>query len=95
MGGGRLFKGGAYYKFSALGGALIRSGALVLSWVLIRAFTVFLVFTHVMRCWCIKQCQNAAQVLHNNRIKFPKYVHGRRDVTSKPRIVKRFSKSLL
>jgi len=35
---------------------------------------VFLVFTHVMRrpCWCTKQCQNVAQVLHNNRIKFPK-----------------------
>ena len=33
----------------------------------------FLVFTHVMRrpCWCTKQWQNVAQVLHNNRIKFP------------------------
>ena len=35
---------------------------------------LFLVFTHVMRrsCWCTKQWQNVAQVLHNNRIKFPK-----------------------
>ena len=48
----------------------------------------FLVFTHVMRlsCWCTK---HVAQVLHNNRIDFPKeffrycsvYQHGRRDVT--------------
>ena len=47
-----------------------------------------LVFTHVMRrpCWCTKQWQNVAQVLHNNRIKFPKdyfrycsvHQHGRR-----------------
>ena len=51
----------------------------------------FLVFTHVMRrpFWCTKQWQNVAQVLHNNRIKFPKdffrycsvHQHGRRDVT--------------
>ena len=51
----------------------------------------FLVFTHVMRrpCRYTKQRQNVAQVLHNNRIKFPKdffrycSVHqsGRRDVT--------------
>ena len=40
-GAGRLFEGGAYYKFWALGGALIRSGALFWSWTLIRAFTVF------------------------------------------------------
>ena len=35
---------------------------------------MFLVFTHVMRqpCWCTKQWQNVAQVLHNNRIKVPK-----------------------
>ena len=31
---------GAYYKFWALGGALIRSGALIWSWALIRAFTL-------------------------------------------------------
>ena len=53
-------------------------------------------FTHVMRwpCWCTKLWQNVAQVLHNNRIKFPKDLfrccsvnqHGRRDVTSKPKI---------
>ena len=56
-------------------------------------------FTHVMRrpCWCTKQWQNIAQVLHNNRIKFPKdffrycslssvHQHGRCDVTRKPRI---------
>ena len=53
-------------------------------------------FPHVMRrpCWCIKQSQNVAQVLHNNIIKIPidlfRYssVHqdGRRDVTWKPRI---------
>ena len=52
--------------------------------------TLFLVFTHVMRrpCWCTKQWQNVVQVLHNNRIKFPKeflrycsvHQHGRRDV---------------
>ena len=37
-------------------------------------FYVFLVFTHVMRwpCWCTKQWENVAHVLHNNRIKFPK-----------------------
>ena len=50
-----------------------------------------LVFTHVMRqpCWCTKQWQDVAQVLHNNRIKLPKdffrycsvHQHGRRDVT--------------
>ena len=41
--GGAYFKGvegGAYYKFWALGGALIRSGALIWSWGLIWAFTV-------------------------------------------------------
>jgi len=53
-------------------------------------------YTHVMRrpCWCTKQWQNVAQVLHNNRIKVPKdffrycsvHQHGRRDVTWKPRI---------
>ena len=32
--------GRAYYKFWALGGALIRSGALIWSWALIRAFTL-------------------------------------------------------
>ena len=34
----------------------------------------FLGCTHVMRrtCWCTKQWQNVAQVLHNNRTKFPK-----------------------
>ena len=62
--------------------------------------TIFLVFTHVMRqpCWCTKQWQNVAQVLHNNRIKFPKdffrycSVHqcGRRDVTWKPRNICKF-----
>ena len=33
-----------------------------------------LVFTHLMRrpCWCTKQWQNVAHVLHNNRIKFPR-----------------------
>ena len=44
-------------------------------------------------CWCAKQWQNVAQVLHNNRIKFLKdffrycsvHQHGRRDVTGKPR----------
>ena len=56
----------------------------------------FSVFTHVMRrpCWCTKQWQNVAQVLHNNRIKFPKdyfrycsvHQHGRRDVRCKSRI---------
>ena len=54
---------------------------------------LFLVFTHVMRrpCWCTKQWQNVAQVLHNNRIKFLKdffrycSVHqcGRGEVTMK------------
>ena len=52
---------------------------------------VFLLLTHVMRrpCWCLKQWQNVAQVLHNNEIKFPKdffrycsvHYHGRRDVS--------------
>ena len=45
-------------------------------------------------CWCTKQWQNVAQVLHNNRIKFPKdffhycsaHQHGRCDITWKPRI---------
>ena len=29
---------------------------------------------HVIRrpCWCAKQKQNVARVLHNNRVKFPK-----------------------
>ena len=33
---------------------------------------LYLVFTHVMRrpCWCTKQWENAAQVLHNNRNNF-------------------------
>ena len=33
---------------------------------------IFLVFTHVIRrpCWCTKQWQNVAQVLHNNNIYF-------------------------
>ena len=37
-------------------------------------FKIFLVFTHVMKrpCWCTKQWENVAHVLHNNRIKFPK-----------------------
>ena len=58
---------------------------------------LYLVLTHVMRrpCWCTKQWQYAAQVLHNNRIKLPKvffgycslHEHGRRDVTWKARIV--------
>ena len=62
----------------------------------LKTFSIFLVFTHVMRrpCWCTKQWQNVARVLHNNRIKFPKdffrycsvHQHGRRDVTWKPRI---------
>ena len=36
--------------------------------------SVFLVFSHVMRLpfWYTKEWQNFAQVLHNNRIKFPK-----------------------
>ena len=57
---------------------------------------LFLVFTHVIRrpYWWTKQWQNVAQVLHNNRIKFPRdffhycslHQHGCRDVTWKPRI---------
>ena len=57
---------------------------------------LFLGCTHVMRrtCWCTKQWRNVAQVLHNNRTKFPKYFfhhcslhqHGRRDIRCKPRI---------
>ena len=53
--------------------------------------SIFLVFTLVIRrpYWCIEQRQNVSQVLHNNRIKFPKeffrycyiHQHGRRDVT--------------
>ena len=56
----------------------------------------FLVFTPVIRrpCWCTKQWQNVAHVLHNNRIKVPKdfshycsvHWHGGRDITWKPRI---------
>ena len=54
-----------------------------------NALSLFLVFTHVMiqPCWCTKQWQNVAQVLHNNIIPkdFLRYcsVHqyGRRDVT--------------
>ena len=56
----------------------------------------FLVVTQVMRrpCWCTKQWQNVAQVLHNNRIKVPKdffchcsiHQRGHHDVTWKPRI---------
>ena len=45
-------------------------------------------------CWCKKQWQNFTQVLHNNRIKFPKdffrycsvHQHGHHDVTWKLRI---------
>jgi len=58
---------------------------------------LFLGCAHVMRrtCWCTKQWQNVAQVLHNNRTKFPKdffhhcsvHQHGRRDVRYKPRIL--------
>ena len=58
---------------------------------------LFLVFTHMMRrpCWCTEQWQNVAQVLHNNRTKFPKeffrycsgHQHGRRGVTWKSRIL--------
>ena len=54
-------------------------------------WAAFLVFTHVMRrpCWCTKQWQNVAPVLHDNRIIFSKdffrycsaHQHGRRDVT--------------
>ena len=57
---------------------------------------IFLVFTHMMTwpCWCTKQRQNVAKVLHNNRITFPKdlfrycsvHQHGSGDVTWKTRI---------
>ena len=57
---------------------------------------LFLVFSHVIRrpYWCTQQRQNVAQVLHKNRIKFPKdFFHccslqqpGHCDVTWKPRI---------
>ena len=40
-GRGTYLRGGAYYKFWTLGGALIRRGALIWSWALIRAFTVY------------------------------------------------------
>ena len=51
--------------------------------------------THSRPCWCTKQWQNVAPVLHNNRIKFPKdylhycsvHQHGRHDVRCKSRIV--------
>ena len=35
---------------------------------------LFLGCTHMMRraCWCAKQLQNVAQVLHNSRIKYPR-----------------------
>ena len=41
---------------------------------LLKETTLCLVFTHVMRrpCWCTKHWQNVTQVLHNDRIKFPK-----------------------
>ena len=47
----------------------------------------FLVFTHVMRrpCWCTKQWQNVAQVLRNNRIKFPTWPLWRRMKTERSR----------
>ena len=58
--------------------------------------SLFLVFTQVMRrpCWHTKQWENIAQILHNNRIIFPKdffsycpvHQHGRHDVTWKTRI---------
>ena len=61
-----------------------------------QSINLFLVFTHVIRrpCWCTKQRQNVAQVLHDNRIEFPKdffrycsvHQHARRDLTWKPRI---------
>ena len=46
-GGGAYLKGGAYYKFWALRGALTRSGALSWSWALIRAFTLFVISSHL------------------------------------------------
>ena len=68
----------------------------VLAFWLVLAYDLFLVFTQVMRrpCWCTKQWQNVAQVLHNNIIKVPKdffrccsvHQYGRSDVTWKPRI---------
>ena len=55
---------------------------------------------HVMRrpCRCTKQRQNVAQVLHNNRIKFPKdffhycsvHQHGRRDERENRETVRSF-----
>ena len=57
---------------------------------------LFLFCIHVMRppCWCTKQKEKAPQVLHNNRVKFPKDIslhcsvkqHGHRDVTREPLI---------
>ena len=57
---------------------------------------IFLVFTHMMTwlCWCTKQKQNVAKVLHNNIITIPKdlfrycsvHQHGSGDVTWKTRI---------
>ena len=57
---------------------------------------LLLVFTHVMRrpCLCTKLWQNVAEVLHNNRIKFPKdffrccpvHEHGHCDITRKRRV---------
>ena len=57
---------------------------------------LLLVLTQVTRrsCWCTKQWQNVAHVLHNNNIEFLKdffyycfvQQHGCRDVTWKPRI---------
>ena len=54
---------------------------------------IFLVFTHMMTwpCWCTKERQNVTQVLHNNRITFPKewlcycsvHQHGSGNVTWK------------
>ena len=65
-----------------------------------NTWALFLGCTHVMRrtCWCTKQWQNVAQLLHNNRTKFPKdffhhcsvHQHGRRDVRCKPRILNRW-----
>ena len=57
---------------------------------------LLLVFTHAMRrpCLCTKLWQNVAQILHNNRIKFPKdffrccpvHEHGHCDITWKRRM---------
>ena len=75
--------------------AELRSSTGVLGFQTFKLAFLFLGCTHVMRrtCWCTKQWQNVAQVLHNNRTKFPKdffhhcsvHQHGRRDVRCKPR----------